>query len=312
MAHSCTPQIGGCKTGGLLKILPAKEKHMNPYRQYVSGFTRLSEEGRGLPLGGMMFPVRPALPPTAPAVLIFSPHPDDECIIGALALRWLREAGKRVINIGVTLGSNRERQQPRLEELQNACQWLGFGLETATPRGLERINAKTRTTDPAHWGTAVKTIAEVLRKHKPQTIFFPHALDWNSTHIGVHLLVMDALKTLPSDFQTGLIETEFWGQMADPNLMVESGVEDVADLLAALSFHVGEVRRNPYHLRLPAWLMDNVRRGAELVGGQGGGAPDFQFATLYKASRWLNGKTEQLYMGGKQIGQKDDSSGFLP
>jgi len=29
----------------------------------------------------------------------------------------------------------------------------------------------------------------------------------------------------------------------------------------------GEVRRNPYHARLPAWMMDNVRRGAELWAG---------------------------------------------
>ena len=58
--------------------------------------------------------------------------------------------------------------------------------------------------------------------------------------------------------------------MAEPNLLVESGVEDVADLVAALACHVGEVRRNPYHARLPAWMMDNVRRGAELVGGRAG------------------------------------------
>ena len=54
--------------------------------------------------------------------------------------------------------------------------------------------------------------------------------------------------------------------------MVESSAADVADLMAALSLHVGEVARNPYHLRLPAWMIDNVRRGAELVGGQGGAA----------------------------------------
>jgi LmbE family N-acetylglucosaminyl deacetylase len=37
--------------------------------------------------------------------LIFSPHPDDECIIGGLALRLLREAKWNVINVAVTLGS---------------------------------------------------------------------------------------------------------------------------------------------------------------------------------------------------------------
>ena len=60
-------------------------------------------------------------------------------------------------------------------------------------------------------------------------------------------------------------------------------------MMAALSFHVGEVQRNPYHLLVPAWMQDNVRRGGELVGGQGGAAPDFTFATLYRLRRWDRG-----------------------
>jgi hypothetical protein len=87
--------------------------------------------------------------------------------------------------------------------------------------------------------------------------------------------------------------------------MVESSVDDVADLLAALSFHVGEVRRNPYHLRMPSWLQDNVRRGAELVGGQGGAAPEFMFATLYRLRQWRNGRVEDVYNGGRQLSVRD-------
>jgi N-acetylglucosamine malate deacetylase 1 len=116
---------------------------------------------------------------------------------------------------------------------------------------------------------------------------------------------------LPKNFECLIVETEFWGQMASPNLMVESSVADVADLLAALSFHVGEVRRNPYHLRLPAWLQDNVRRGAELVGGQGGAAPDFNFATLYRLRRWKNGRAENIFPGGRQISIVENPGGFL-
>jgi hypothetical protein len=86
------------------------------------------------------------------------------------------------------------------------------------------------------------------------------------------------------------VETEFWRAMADPNLMVESSPDDVADLVAAVSFHRGEVARNPYHLFLPAWMADNVRRGSELVGGQGAGAQDFHFATLYRLTEWFNGR----------------------
>ena len=104
---------------------------------------------------------------------------------------------------------------------------------------------------------------------------------------------MDALADMPSDFSCTVIETEFWGAMDDPNLMVEADAETLADLVAALSLHTGEVARNPYHLSLPAWMMDNVRRGGEVVGGQGGAVPDFTFATLYRLSRWENGKLFQ-------------------
>jgi LmbE family N-acetylglucosaminyl deacetylase len=284
---------------------------MNPYHNFAASFAQLVATGKSLPSGSIP-PHNKAKPSVAaPVAMIFSPHPDDECIIGGLALRLMREAGMRVINVAVTQGSNKERQQPRLRELKNACDWLGFELEKTGPDSLEKIIPKTRTDDPKHWADAVKVIADNLVKHQPRAIFFPHELDWNSTHIGTHFLVMDALQTLPKNFQTMLVETEFWGQMPSPNLMVESSVDDVADLLAALSFHVGEVRRNPYHLRLPAWLQDNVRRGAELVGGQGATAPDFMFATLYRLRQWKNGRIENVFNSGRQISATENPASLL-
>ena len=278
---------------------------MNPYHNFVASIANLTSEAKALPLGGIAPPPGSRPEPNAPLALIFSPHPDDECLIGGFALRLMREAGMRVINVAVTQGSNKERQQPRLQELQNACDWLGFGLEQTAPNGLEKINVRTRANEPGGWTAAVKVIAASLERHQPRVIFVPHELDWNTTHIGTHFLVMDALKTMPAGFHCFLVETEYWAELPSPNLMVESSVEDVADLLAALSFHVGEVRRNPYHLRMPAWLQDNVRRGAEVIGGQGGLAPDFTFATLYRLRRWQNGGVENVYAGGKQLSRSD-------
>ena len=149
-----------------------------------------------------------------------------------------------------------------------------------------RPDRPTRSIGPA-WSQVIK---DILMKHQPRVILFPHERDWNGTHIGVHYLVMDALKQMPAAFECYVFETEFWGAMDDPNLMVEVSESDLADLITATTFHVGEVKRNPYHLSLPAWLMDNVRRGAELVGGQGGAAPDFQFAALYRLRRWSQGR----------------------
>ena len=272
---------------------------MNPYYDFVSEYSRFAKEGRTYPLGNSAPLPGPQVAPDAPKVLIFSPHPDDEVIIGGLALRLLREAKWNVINVAVTQGSNKERQAERLKELKNCCDCIGFGLVQTAPNGLEKVNPKTREREPAFWTQSVKAVADILAKHQPRVILFPHELDWNSTHVGTHFLVVDALKTLPPDFTCFAVETEFWGQMPSPNLMVELSVQHVADLITALTFHVGEVRRNPYHLSLPAWMIDNVRRGAELVGGQGGAAPDFTFGTLYRVRRWSGGKLEKVFDGGR-------------
>lgn len=271
---------------------------MNPYLKFVADTVHLNEVAKAFPLGGFPPAPRPQLPAGAPKALFFAPHPDDETIVGALALRILREAGMNLINVAVTQGSRKDRQIGRLQELQGACDFLGYGLQTTAPNGLEKVTAKTRANEPALWNEMVRVIVEILQKHQPRVVLFPHERDWNGTHIGVHHLVMDALKQMPPTFQPYLAETEFWGAMDDPNLMVEVSVEDLADLVTATTFHVGEVQRNPYHLLLPAWMMDNVRRGAELVGGQGGAAPDFKFAALYRLRKWSGTGPQRFYQGG--------------
>ncbi len=279
---------------------------MNPYHPFVETYARLAREGKSWPLGGFPDCPKPQVAKDAPVALIFSPHPDDEVIIGGLALRLMRQSGWNVINIAVTQGSNKERQAARWQELKECCDCIGFGLEATGPCGLERVTVKSRQTDPAYWAGMVQVIVNILKKHQPKVVFFPHELDWNSAHIGTHFLVTDALKQMPTDFTCHAVETEFWGQMPTPNLTVELGAQELGDLITALTFHVGEVKRNPYHLSLPAWMMDNVRRGGELVGGQGGAAPDFVFATLYRLRKWKDGALHHTYQGGRSLGMGED------
>jgi N-acetylglucosamine malate deacetylase 1 len=274
---------------------------MTPYNQFVNEHVRLLKEAKTYPQGTFKPLPRPKLATNAPKALFFAPHPDDECLAGGMAVRLLRQARMNVMDVAVTLGSNKERRAGRLQELQNACKFLGFGLVPTTPSGLDKINVKTREQDPAHWAACVKVIQGILETHQPKVIFCPNDHDWNSTHIGTHFLVTDALKQMPAAFECYLIETEFWGAMADPNLLVEVGAEDLGDMVSALTFHVGEVSRNPYHLLLPAWMMDNVRRGGEVAGGQGGAAPDFPFATLYRLRRWSHRQLTRPFEGGKQV-----------
>ena len=221
--------------------------------------------------------------------LIFSPHPDDECIVGGLALRLARESGWNILDVAVTLGSRKQRRTARLNELKSACRLLHFGLLVAGERGLESINSEARINQRRNWKRSTAVIMDILRRTQPRVVFVPHADDGHPTHIGTHWLVMDALKAMPRGFQCSVVETEFWRQMQNPNLLVGLKSAAVAELMAALSLHAGEVRRNPYHLRLPSWMMDNVRR-SEIVFGGGSAMPDIPFGVLHRLREWKNGK----------------------
>lgn len=278
----------------------------NPFHAMVAGYAGLLRDGAALmPASPAGEP--PSLPASAaPMALIFAPHPDDECVIGGLPLRLRRELGMQVGVVAVTQGSRRERRAARWRELAAACAELGFAPLPTVAGGLERIVPETRTAEPDVWTAAVRVIADILDRHRPAVLFVPHAHDWHPTHVGTHHLVLDALAQLPAHFTCRVVETEFWGAMADPDLLVESSVDDVALLVLALSRHAGEVARNPYHLRLPAWLIDNVRRGAELVQGRGEAAPAFTFATLYRLRRWAGGRLEPVLAGRRLVGVGDD------
>lgn len=126
--------------------------------------------------------------------------------------------------------------------------------------GLEDVHPAARASDPRAWAAKVTCVRDILLAHRPGIIIIPHAADWNRTHLGTHALVMDAIAAFDG-FRCAVIETEFWGAMTTPNLMLEISTPDLADLMAALSFHAGEVKRNPYHLRLPAWMQDNLLQG---------------------------------------------------
>lgn len=255
-------------------------------QEIVAAFTRLT----GTPIKQ---PV-PVVPRNGAKGMIFAPHPDDECIIGALPLRLQREAGMTVTVVPVTLGSKPERQAARREELQAACAVLGFAIIEPARQPFAEVRPETRQTQPIVWQAMAGKLAEVIRQENPAVIFLPHRHDGHGTHIGVHALVMAALARQAPDFSARLVFTEFWHPQREPNLMVESAPADLQLLLTALACHEGEITRNPYHLRLPAWMIDNARRGAELIGGFGAADTAMGFATLYEQAAWRGGQCVPL------------------
>jgi N-acetylglucosamine malate deacetylase 1 len=219
--------------------------------------------------------------------LILAPHPDDESIIGLLPLRLQEECGFEVWVVPATLGSRVERQAARKRELRAACAELGFRL-----RGL----------DQNHSATGLRGVLESIR---PAVIVLPHAKDGHPTHRATQRLgvaAMDALRGAAWN----VVETEYWHPLERPNLMVAADEAQVRRLCRALACHTGEIARNDYAARLPAWMIDNVRRGAELVGGAGTAAPDFAYATLYRARIRAKGAWRLPFKGGRLVESSED------
>ena len=100
-------------------------------------------------------------------ILILSPHPDDESIIGSLPLRLMHENNAHIINIAVTLGSKKTRQKPRLKELQNACTFLEMDLDVLSE----------------DWSVKAKELKSLIQKYQPHLILAPHLKDHHPTHI---------------------------------------------------------------------------------------------------------------------------------
>lgn len=201
------------------------------------------------------------LPDNGPRVLLIAPHPDDECITGALALRLRLRSHAQVRALAVTLGSRMDRRDARKAEFEAACSTLGFQPAIAPSPGSFCIQNSITSFRP-HW------------------ILYPHANDAHPTHGAVHHSVVEALRHV--DFSIPhRVETEYWHPHRQPNFLVESPPEEVALLLKALCCHKGEIARNPYHRTLPAWMIDNARRASERIRPFGSSAPTPRFATCY-------------------------------
>jgi N-acetylglucosamine malate deacetylase 1 len=282
-----------------------------PYRRFIDRLIAAEEDAKTVSPRDLDCPARPKAPPGAATAVLLSPHPDDECIVGGLALRLLRESGMRVVNVAVTLGGKPERKAARWAELIKACRVLGFEAVRPCADGYDEITRDGRNNDPNRWNAAVRGIVALLASLRPAVLFFPHAEDWHPAHVGVHDLAVDALRALGKDGACVCAETEFWRPMNDPNLLCEVAPGELADLMGALSAHEGETARNPYHLRLPAWMQDNVRRGGEVVGGQGGEPPAYRFATLYRATRWTGSDFVPLWDRGRLVGANEDPASAL-
>ena len=266
---------------------------MKRYLELVERYRAAFESGLGMPEEAQPEPLFEHPPgESVPVCLLFAPHPDDEALSGAAALK-LRAAGWRVQVVAVTLGSKLERRAARWREMQASCACLGFELVSASgeaERGLERMNPEARQREPARWQLAVDRVRALIGRLEPAVIICPHAQDGHGAHIGTHHLVFDALQGLQRAAALHVLLSEYWNTQSEPRLRLGLHDEEVAALMQATVLHAGEVTRNPYHLSFPAWLMDSARRGVERVGAAGSQADNTRFASLYGWQILRNGE----------------------
>lgn len=198
-------------------------------------------------------------------VLIVSPHPDDEILQSSLALRLQAENKMKIINVAVTLGSKLDQKNRRARELARAIKFLKFKNHTLSES----------------WSEKKRELAQIIKKEKPALIIAPHALDQHLTHQKTSELVSDCIQR----FSGTIAWSEFWSAQKTPNLLVEVPFEIFQKQYKALEFHRGEIERNPYHLRLQSWLIDNVRRGSEIINHSGAKSAPMVMGQLYKLSK---------------------------
>lgn len=226
-------------------------------------------------------------------VFIFSPHPDDEIISGGIAIRLQNENKCTVQNFAVTLGSNSTRKLPRRRELSQALKFLKWN----------------GTVLPEKWSDKEKKLVNQIRKDQPKLIIAPHREDYHPTHIRTSELTLRVLRK--SKATTTVMWAEYWSPQSKPNVLIGYSHDLLIKQVKALHFHKGEISRNPYHLLLPAWQIDNVRRGSEWISGKGSLGAPFVYGQIYRLEKWVNGRPLRNSILPTTMGPNTDLSDLL-
>ncbi len=244
-------------------------------------------------------------------VLLICAHCDDESMsMMPLGVRY-QEEGYQVVCLTLTIGKEPKDKVRRRKELLKACNFMGIQSVLLVHEGVLR---EIKSKDPADHEIVISRLTREIAIVRPHTIIL-HGLDRHPDHIAVCNFTLEALKRMPG-FSCVLAFSEFWGKLTRPNVQVQISVKNLAFLLKALSFHVGELSRNPYHLLWPFMLMLN-RLYSEVVSGWGGKATPFPLSALYEVVLCTDGMVSDFIKppegaNGIQLALTDSLSTLMP
>jgi hypothetical protein len=194
----------------------------------------------------------------APVALLLSPHPDDELLGCPAHLFALRDAGWRIVNLAMTLGSDIAQRERRLGELREACRRAEFDLANET-------------------GSAdVSDVLDLASALEASLLVAPSPHDDHPAHERVGRIAVSALRSRAAP------RLWFWGLWADlglPNSLCAFDQTRLGEIEFALRAHSGELARNDYSRLLRARASVAAVLGPERVFGHGSdGLPADAFA----------------------------------
>jgi len=238
-------------------------------------------------------------------VLHVSPHPDDELIGAPGALFALRDAGWRIVNLACSLGRAKQRTRRR-GELEEACRRAGF--ELVVPTDLPGLGVDD---DSEHAQAALaELVAGRLREHPGCVLSGPSPHDGHHGHEVVGRAIRDAAEVASGEARW--LIWGLWGELPFPNLLVEFGLERMAEIKRALSAHVGEVARNDYLALVEARARMNAILGPERVYGFGSPGSRAPFAELLTYVGFPGSDWELAPSRGFEPEHGLDESGGMP
>ncbi len=184
-------------------------------------------------------------PPARPTALLLSPHPDDELLGCPAHLFALRDAGWRIVNLALSLGSAQGERGRRLSELEEACGRAGFELlleddGLAMPDSCEALSGGEADTG---FERSLARVLEISDAIGGDLLVSPSPHDDHPAHERAGRLALAAARAGAAGrlWLWGL-----WADLARPNSLCVFGAERLEEIERALSAHRGELARNDY------------------------------------------------------------------